>query len=108
MIYSNFLLINFFLLKLNIYVLNVDMKYCFVLLYIIEFEEDLYMAYNDNSYNEFNRRNNSYRNDYNGDYSNVVDLHPISNLGYDLSTQDKLCNLVGRDEEVKKLLKLLL
>ena len=34
-----------------------------------------------------------------------IDLNEISVFGYDLSTQEDLCNLVGREEEIKKIIK---
>lgn len=41
------------------------------------------------------------------EYVPSIDLEEIENFGYDLSKQDKLCNLVGREEEKKKIIKAL-
>jgi len=38
-------------------------------------------------------------------YESSINLKEISHYGYDLATQDKLCNLIGRDEEIKKAIK---
>lgn len=39
------------------------------------------------------------------EYKPKLDIKEISEFGYDLSTKEKLCNLVERDEEIKKLIK---
>lgn len=38
-------------------------------------------------------------------YTPCVKLNKISNFGYDLSQQKDLCNLIGRTEEIKKIIK---
>lgn len=39
------------------------------------------------------------------DYKPPIDVKPIEEFGYDLSSQDNLCNLIGREEEIKKIVK---
>lgn len=39
------------------------------------------------------------------EYVPSIDLKSIENFGYDLSTQDNLCNLISREEEKKKIIK---
>lgn len=39
------------------------------------------------------------------DYKPPIDIKPIEEFGYDLSSQDNLCNLIGREEEIKKIVK---
>lgn len=41
----------------------------------------------------------------NSAYEAEIDLKDISEFGYDLSTQKDLCNLVGREQEKKKIIK---
>lgn len=38
-------------------------------------------------------------------YKSKIDVDKIKEFGYDLSTQDNLCNLIGREEEKKKIIK---
>lgn len=63
--------------------------------------------YNDD-YNYYNR-NNEYNRESNKEYNEndypSLNLRPISNMGFDLSTQQELCNLIGREEELKKIIK---
>lgn len=39
------------------------------------------------------------------DYQTKINLDPIKKLGYDLSLQRNLCNTVGREKEIKKIIK---
>ena len=39
------------------------------------------------------------------EYHANINLNPIAEMGFDLSTQKELCNLVGREEELKKIVK---
>ena len=38
-------------------------------------------------------------------YIPSINLKPIEDMGYDLSTQSELCNLIGRKEELKRIVK---
>jgi len=38
-------------------------------------------------------------------YIPKIDLSSIKDMGYDLSTQDDLCNLIGREDEIKRVIK---
>lgn len=40
-------------------------------------------------------------------YTPKINLNSVDNLGYDLSTQDNLCNLIGREKEIKRIVKTL-
>jgi len=37
--------------------------------------------------------------------SNIIDLSEISDLGYDMSNDENLCDLIGRNEEIKRIIK---
>lgn len=40
-----------------------------------------------------------------GIYTPIVDIDEIKEFGYDLSTREDLCNLIGREEETKQIIK---
>lgn len=60
----------------------------------------------DNNFSEYNSNKGSkYDSNKDSEYYSNISLAPISNMGYDLAEQSNLCNLIGREEELKRIIK---